>query len=201
MPWLRRLLSPCPGGLRRPHPEPDAKNMHHHQSPLSLLGAGNLPGNILSPPPAWPYCQQISQLSSQQKEVTNYQLWIKVYSLVLKERHVSLVPHMTLIRPNTLPIKGAMTLFWINPFCKCIVMPLFRIIPKFWEDFVYWKQPVCLDMSLFRINTLSKCIVMPLIKPNTQPKCATITLFPHMPLFRHQRVTLNVYWIHLITTV
>ena len=56
-------------------------------------------------------------------------------------------------------------------------MPLFRIIPKFWDDFVYWKQPVCLDMSLFRINTLTKCRVMPLITPNTQPKCATITLF------------------------
>ena len=116
---------------------------------------------------------------------------IALYSLVLKERHVSLVPHMTLIRPNTLPIKGAMTLFWIKPFYKCIVMPLFRIIPKFWDDFVYWKQPVCLDMSLFRINTLTKCRVMPLITPNTQPKCATITLFPHMPLFRHQRVQNN----------
>ena len=101
---------------------------------------------------------------------------------------MSLVPHMTLIRPNTLPIKGAMTLFWIKPFYKCIVMPLFRIIPKFWDDFVYWKLPVCLDMSLFRINTLTKWRVMPLITPNTQPKCATITLFPHMPLFRHQRV-------------
>ena len=27
---------------------------------------------------------------------------------------------------------------------------------------------------------------MPLITPNLQPKCATITLFPHMPFFRHQ---------------
>ena len=54
-----------------------------------------------------------------------------IYSLVLKERRVSLVLHMTLIRPNTLPMKGAMTLLWIKPFYKCIVMPLFRIIPKF----------------------------------------------------------------------
>ena len=49
----------------------------------------------------------------------------------LKRDPCLFVPHMTLIRPNTLPIKGAMTLFWIKPFYKCIVMPLFRIIPKF----------------------------------------------------------------------
>ena len=24
-------------------------------------------------------------------------------------------------------------------------MPLFRIIPKFWDDFMYWKQPICTD--------------------------------------------------------
>ena len=30
--------------------------------------------------------------------------------------------------------------------------------------------------------------VMTLFRHNTQPKFATITLFPHMPLFRHQRV-------------
>ena len=48
------------------------------------------------------------------------------YSLVLKWRHVSLVLQMNIIRPNTLLIKGAMTVFWIKPFYKCIVMPLFR---------------------------------------------------------------------------
>ena len=60
-----------------------------------------------------------------------------IYSLVLKERHMSLVLHMTLIRPNTLPIKAAMILFWIKPYYKCIVMPLLRIIPKFWDNLMY----------------------------------------------------------------
>ena len=105
---------------------------------------------------------------------------INTYSLVLKERHVSLVPHMILIRLNKLPIKGAMTFFWIKPFYKYIVMPLF------WT-FLCTKnnQSVYLvDMSLFRTNTLNKCRVMPLITLNTQPKCATITLSTYMPLFR-----------------
>ena len=71
--------------------------------------------------------------------------WYVMYSLVLKERRMSLVPHMTLIRPNTLPIKGAMTLFWIKPFYKCIVMPLFRIIPKF-----FWWFYVLITTNLYR---------------------------------------------------
>ena len=33
---------------------------------------------------------------------------------------------------------------------------------------------------------------MTLFRPITQPKCATITLFPHMPFFRHQRVPMNL---------
>ena len=33
------------------------------------------------------------------------------YSLVPKESNVTLVPHITLIKPNTLSLKGAITLF------------------------------------------------------------------------------------------
>ena len=95
------------------------------------------------------------------------------------------------------PIKGAMTLFSLNPFCKCIVMPNFRIVPKFWGDFFTENDQSVLDKSLFKINTLTKCRVMPLIAPNTQPKCATVTLFPHMPLFWHQRVSTIFLWIFL----
>ena len=62
---------------------------------------------------------------------SEFQLVVTDYSLVLKGRHVSVVRHMNLIRPNTLLIKGAMTLFWTKPFYKFIVMPLFRIIPNF----------------------------------------------------------------------
>ena len=42
-------------------------------------------------------------------------------------------------------------------------------------------------MTLFWSKLFYKC-VMTLFGHNTQPKCATITLFPHMPFFRHQRV-------------
>ena len=50
-----------------------------------------------------------------------------MYSLVPKERPGSLFPHMTLFRPNTLPKKGAMSLFRINAKRKT-VMPLIRIV-------------------------------------------------------------------------
>ena len=43
-------------------------------------------------------------------------------------------------------------------------------------------------MTFFWSKMFYKCTVMTLFRHNTQPKCATITLFPHMPLFRHQRV-------------
>ena len=49
------------------------------------------------------------------------------YSLVPKESNVTLVPHITLIRPNTLSLKGAITLFWVNTKRKT-VMTLFRIV-------------------------------------------------------------------------
>ena len=78
-----------------------------------------------------------------------------------------------------------MTLFCIKPFYKCIGVPLFRIIPKFWVDFVCVLKTTSLYrhvMYIFRISTLTKCRVMPLITPNTQPQCATITLFQHASL-------------------
>ena len=46
---------------------------------------------------------------------------------MLKESNVTLVPHITLIRPNTLSSKGAITLFWVNTKRKT-VMTLFRIV-------------------------------------------------------------------------
>ena len=49
------------------------------------------------------------------------------YSLVPKESNVTLVPHITLIRPNTLSLKGAITLFWVNTKRKT-VMTLIRIV-------------------------------------------------------------------------
>ena len=48
-------------------------------------------------------------------------------SLVPKESNVTLVPHITLIRPNTLSLEGAITLFWVNTKRKT-VMTLFRIV-------------------------------------------------------------------------
>ena len=44
-----------------------------------------------------------------------------------KESNVTLVPHNTLIRPNTLSLEGAITLFWVNTKRKT-VMTLFRIV-------------------------------------------------------------------------
>ena len=44
-----------------------------------------------------------------------------------KESNVTLVPHITLIRPNTSSLKGAITLFWFNTKRK-IVMTLIRIV-------------------------------------------------------------------------
>ena len=44
-----------------------------------------------------------------------------------KESNVTLVPHITLIRPNTLSLKGAITLFWVNTKRKT-VMTLIRIV-------------------------------------------------------------------------
>ena len=49
------------------------------------------------------------------------------YSLVPKESNVTLVPHITLIRPNTLSLKGAITLFWVNTKRKT-VMTIIRIV-------------------------------------------------------------------------
>ena len=43
-------------------------------------------------------------------------------------------------------------------------------------------------MTLFWSELFYKYTVMTLFRHNTQPKCATITLFPHIPFFRHQRV-------------
>ena len=49
------------------------------------------------------------------------------YSLVPKESHVTLVPHNTLIKPYTLSLKGAITLFWVN-IKKKTVLTLVRIV-------------------------------------------------------------------------
>ena len=49
------------------------------------------------------------------------------YSLVPKESNVTLVPHITLIKPNTLSLKGAITLFWVNTRRKT-VMALISIV-------------------------------------------------------------------------
>ena len=49
------------------------------------------------------------------------------YSLVPKESNVTLVPHVTLIRHNTLSVKGAITLFWINTKRKTVIT-LIRIV-------------------------------------------------------------------------
>ena len=49
------------------------------------------------------------------------------YSLVPKESNVTLVPHITLIRPNTAPLKSAITLFWVHTKRKT-VMTLIRIV-------------------------------------------------------------------------
>ena len=46
-------------------------------------------------------------------------------------------------------------------------------------------------MTLFWSKLFYKCTVMTFFRHNTQSKCATITLFPHMPLFQHQRVGEN----------
>ena len=50
-----------------------------------------------------------------------------MYSLVPKESHVTLVPHITFIRPNTLLVKAVMTLFWVNTKRKT-VMTIIRIV-------------------------------------------------------------------------
>ena len=44
-----------------------------------------------------------------------------------KESNVTLVPHITFIRPNTLLVKAVMTLFWVNTKRKT-VMTLIRIV-------------------------------------------------------------------------
>ena len=49
------------------------------------------------------------------------------YSLVPKESNLILVLHITLIRPNTLSLKGTITLFWVNTKRKT-VMTLVRIV-------------------------------------------------------------------------
>ena len=53
--------------------------------------------------------------------------WLFSYSLVPKESNVTLVPHITFIRPNTLLVKAVMTLFWVNTKRKT-VMTLIRIV-------------------------------------------------------------------------
>ena len=63
-----------------------------------------------------------------------------MYSLVPKESNVTLVP---LIRPNTLSLEGAITLFWVNTKRKT-VMTLFWVNTK--------RKTV---MTLFRIVLLS----------------------------------------------
>ena len=66
------------------------------------------------------------------------------YSLVPKESNVTVVPHITLIRPNILSLKSAITLLWVNTKRKtvmtliwivllsngCTVITLFRIYLK-----------------------------------------------------------------------
>ena len=49
------------------------------------------------------------------------------YSLVPKQSNVTLVLHITLIRPNTLSLQGAITLFRVNTKRKT-VMTLIRIV-------------------------------------------------------------------------
>ena len=49
------------------------------------------------------------------------------YSLVPKESNVTPVPHITLIKPSTLSLKGVITLFWVNTKRKT-VMTLFRVV-------------------------------------------------------------------------
>ena len=55
---------------------------------------------------------------------------------------MTLVPHITLIRPNTLSLKGAITLFWVNTKRKT-VMTLIRIVLL---------SNGCAVITLFRIN-------------------------------------------------
>ena len=68
-------------------------------------------------------------LQTHQVDRTNSKMKSKMngYSLVPKESNVTLVPHTTLIRPNTLSLKGAITLFWVNTKRKT-VMTLIRIV-------------------------------------------------------------------------
>ena len=42
-------------------------------------------------------------------------------------------------------------------------MTLIRIIPKFWDDLAYWKQPFCSDMTFFGIKTDSMLSVFILL--------------------------------------
>ena len=64
------------------------------------------------------------------------------YSLVPKESNVTLVSHITLIRPNTLSLEGAITPFWVNTKRKT-VMTLFRIVLL---------SNDCAVITLFEIN-------------------------------------------------
>ena len=70
---------------------------------------------------------------------------LRLYSLVPKESNVTLVPHITLIRPNTLSLKGAITLFWVNTKRKT-VMTLIRIVLL---------SNGCAVITLFRIYQIS----------------------------------------------
>ena len=96
------------------------------------------------------------------------------YSLVLKESHVSLIPHMTLIsRPKTLTIDRAISLLDhaknVETNCALKTTRLYGhdslgSIP--WPSVESWLS----------------------LGPNIQLKCAAITLFLHMPLIQHQRI-------------
>ena len=70
----------------------------------------------------------------------------------------------------------------------CAVITLFRIylLITSWVSFRSCQTKTAV-MTLFWSKLFYKGTVMTLFRHNSQPKCATITFFLHMPLFRHQR--------------
>ena len=103
-----------------------------------------------------------------------------------KESHVTLVPHITFIRPNTLLVKAVMTLFWVNTKRKtvmtlirivllsngCAVITLFKIYLK-----RVMTDPFTFECHYSFLDHVKLKLYKWLFRHNTQPKCAT--LFPH----------------------
>ena len=124
-----------------------------------------------------------------------YTLLKNKYSLVLKESHVSLFPHMNLIKPS---IDNGWSHYSLLDPAFLQVWKLFRIIPKlrrwlkkFWDYFAYWKHPVRSHVQTIYFSLGS--IHLPNSKswlffsPTTQLQCTTVTLISHIPLIQHQR--------------